>query len=273
MRPRKKAAVGPETSRNWVRRLDEGETPPQIAEADSFDVRTVRKYIAIAQEEREMREARSAVLRQALEMHYADLVGFAGKLEAGLRSPSFSPLRDRGDRLWRALKDHLPRSPLWRGLDRWEALQRERAKTEEQALRRLEEKLQDTSRCGLAGGAQSVEFDTDGLADLVLVRIREVAAPRNAPLQPYVVTIETTSDGFTRLECNARTCATVDGANDAVVKDLIQDLIAAVIEWPEVETLARTLAELERLTRTLSEELITITLRRVVPGRCRYCPL
>ena len=74
----KKDPVKPDKRHEWLRRNEQnGESPPQIAAADGFDVRTVRKQIQIAREEREAREARGAVLRNAVELHYKDLCGVA----------------------------------------------------------------------------------------------------------------------------------------------------------------------------------------------------
>ncbi len=43
--------------------------------------------------------------------------------------------------------------------------------------------------------------------------------------------------------------------------------------WPKIPVLAKTVAEISRLGTKLREELAVIRLRRIVPGRCRYCPL
>ncbi len=49
----KKPAVRPELRREWLRRNEtEGESPPEIAKQDGYDVRTVRKQIEIERQER-----------------------------------------------------------------------------------------------------------------------------------------------------------------------------------------------------------------------------
>ena len=78
----KKPLVMPEKRREWYKRSEEeGESAPQIAKADKYDVRTVRKQIEIEKQEREIREARSVVLRSALENHYRDLCRYAEGLK------------------------------------------------------------------------------------------------------------------------------------------------------------------------------------------------
>ena len=106
----RKPAVKPEVRRQWLRRYEEeGESPPQIARADSYDVRTVRKQIGAERQERERRDARSVVLRHALEQHYADLYSFAQKLDLQLTMEGSTLDMMRGDRMWSALREHLPR--------------------------------------------------------------------------------------------------------------------------------------------------------------------
>ncbi|MFQ5880655.1 MAG: hypothetical protein ACE5IZ_10855, partial [Dehalococcoidia bacterium] len=119
---RRKPAVPAERRREWLQRHERGETPPQIASKDGFDVRTVRSAIGKAREEREASEAKVLTLRQALEWHFKDLEAFARELDSHVASSSAIPLAARGDRLWGALREHVPKSPLWTGIDRQERL-------------------------------------------------------------------------------------------------------------------------------------------------------
>ena len=81
-KPKKKPSVQPELRREWLRQTDEeGKSVPQIATKSHYDVRTVRKAIQWARDDREKREARRIVYRQALEAHYADFVRFANNLD------------------------------------------------------------------------------------------------------------------------------------------------------------------------------------------------
>ena len=66
----KKPPVRPEVRKDWLNRYEkDGESPPQIAKSDGYDVRTVRKQLQEAQREREIREGRLTVLRKAIEGH------------------------------------------------------------------------------------------------------------------------------------------------------------------------------------------------------------
>ena len=90
----KKPPIKPEVRRDWLRRNEEnGESPPQIAAQDGYDVRTVRKQIDLAKQEREAREARIVVLRDAMQRHYDDLRKYAEELgmDLKLKFPGFTP--------------------------------------------------------------------------------------------------------------------------------------------------------------------------------------
>ena len=118
----KKPLVKPSERREWLRRLEEdGEPLSKIAESVKFDVRTVKKQTEMAIEEREGREARLIVLRQALEKHYTDLLTFVEKLNSGVIQSSL-PMSIRDDRMWGALREHLPRSTIWKSIDKMERL-------------------------------------------------------------------------------------------------------------------------------------------------------
>jgi hypothetical protein len=54
---------------------------------------------------------------------------------------------------------------------------------------------------------------------------------------------------------------------------LLNSVFAKVNDWPELEGMRKSHKELASLTEALREELATIVLRRVLPGRCKYCPI
>ena len=61
-------------------------------------------------------------------------------------------------------------------------------------------------------------------------------------------------------------------ADIAVVSKVLRDLEARVKEWDECKKLEKSFIELKRVEKNLKDELAVISLRRIVPGRCRYCP-
>jgi hypothetical protein len=114
MAKREKKGVTEGQVANWLKRADSGETLRQIAELDKYDVRTVRAHLQKALQERERQQARATVLRGALEDHYRDLCNYALKLDpANLPGIAIPSLPANDDIMEAALRQHLPRSPIW----------------------------------------------------------------------------------------------------------------------------------------------------------------
>jgi hypothetical protein len=266
----KKPPVQPETRREWLRRYEEGETPPKIAEADHFDVRTVRKNIEVARQEREQRETRVVVLRDALEKHYADLVGAAKNLDSELSGKDKILDKLREERMLQALKEHLPRAAIWKEIVRWDKIVQEIGELDSEIRKKIERDLIDgLSRNGeLEGNEAEVIHDValglthkarllaHGLSasnlDLMLIHTKEGTVSIHFGQHYYVGTL---------LEERA-------GELEKVINQTTTEITA----WEEYEALKRHFRELEKLRNDVKEELAVIIYRRVVPGRCRYCP-
>ena len=72
--------------------------------------------------------------------------------------------------------------------------------------------------------------------------------------------------------CASATCATVAESETEATVEFLYDLQTRITHWPEADEITRVLRELNRVTHELQEELATMILRRVVPGRYKYCP-
>jgi hypothetical protein len=57
------------------------------------------------------------------------------------------------------------------------------------------------------------------------------------------------------------------------VKEMLGHLLQEVTTLPEHDDMSRHLDEQRRIRRALDDELAIIMLRRIVPGRCKYCPI
>ena len=269
----KKPAVRPELRRDWLRRHEEaGESPPEIAKADGYDVRTVRKQIDIERQERERREARSIVLRQALEKHYADLCTFAQKLDSHIAGETglLSAIKD--EPMWSALREHIPRSTLWKNLDKWETLREEVRQADSEVRMQFESVVRN--RAPLKFPAPPGEMGlSSGIVDLLSSHFKftaqgEAGLDKRADFKLVAADQETTSINY-----GSFTIGRVPKERIAEVKNLVVDLMRKVTTGEEHGEMSRLLAQLERVRRELHDELLVIILRRVVPGRCKYCPI
>jgi uncharacterized protein (UPF0335 family) len=262
----KKPLVQPEKRKQWLKRFEEdGESSPQIAKNDHYDVRTVRKQIELARQEREAREARFVVLRQALENHYADLVSFVQKLDSHIVD-SYLPMGAKDDRLWRALHEHLPRSPLWKLISRMEHLNDELGDIEKRAKERLHGEVENKSSLDFSPKPSQLGLYADGLIGAVIHHL-SLEVPRQDKFEKVSV-----REGMVEVRYGPWVCALAPKDRVEDIQKFIAGLMDGVSKWPEYNDRRRVLADRYQVNEAIREELATIILRRIVPGRCKYCP-
>jgi DNA-binding transcriptional MerR regulator len=266
----KRPLVKPMERREWLRRLEEqGLSLSELAKVVDYDVRTVKKQIEMAHQERESHEARFFVLRQALEKHYADLLSFVERLDSGIIHSSLS-MGIKDDRMWVALHEHLPRSPLWKLIDKMEHLNEKVRDIEKRAEQHLliEVRTENSFKLVSQSGVQD-----PGLYDKGLLGAMNYQLHQNLPCTVLDITISSISDDRTTLYYAGCACAVVPPGQVEKAKEFITNLIAQVCSWPEYEELGKTLSERTKMIDDLREELATIILKRVIPGHCKYCPV
>ncbi len=273
----RKPPIKPEVRRDWLRRNDEdGESPPQIAAKDKFDVRTVRKQIDLAKQERETREARSVVLRNALERHYDDLRKFAEKLNSEISGVGNVPSLPDDDLMEAALRQHLPRSPIWGYMSKWQNL-RQRADEEQQQLEMIiEESVKTDHRLTPLINA-SLDGIVPGTVSVLVAEAQRWSHGNTGYSLKDSLVMEPAGEGLVNLRFGSSHMGIVEGEHSEryakIVRDVIEDLESRIRDQEDYRNLEKTIAEIGRLGGKLREELAVIRLRRIVPGRCKYCPL
>lgn len=274
----KKPPIRPEQRREWLKRFEvDGESPPQIATKDHYDIRTVRKQIDLAKEEREVREARTLVLRSALEKHYEDLRNYAERQDVAIREESNVIPSPDDDLIKDALRQHLPRSPLWGYLIKREAFGHT-LEEQEQLLERTIEKMVKADRrlktmndAGLDGVAPGVielldhEVEKHWLRGNIEFTLRD-----NLIYEPTDDEKVSPSFGFSHMGVMSQEIA---DKYMPIVCEVVRDLESRIKASKECLSLEKTSAEIVRVKGKLREELAIIRLRRIIPGRCKYCPL
>lgn len=267
----KKPPVKPEKRLEWLRRYEEGELPPKIADSDDFDVRTVRKHIELAKQEREAHEARSHVLRNALESHYQDLCKFAEDLDSEIVEERITSSSLRDSRMWSALRQHLPRSSLWVKLGRWDHVLEEISKLEDDVRGKLKHEIERDSRLSkiLAAGVKGF---IPGMVEALIFQIKSWAREREGLNIRDNFEVKPAGEGFANVNYGAFNMNKVEDKHVAPIKEAVIDFESKIADWEDYKNMQRLFMELERLKLALRDELAIITLRRVVPGRCKYCP-
>ena len=272
----KKPSVKPELRQEWLRRYESGETPPKIADSNNYDVRTVRKHIDLARQERDVREARSAVLRGALEQHYRDMYDLALELDSHLVSRHAVSLDSEVDRRLFALRQHLSRSPLWTNFLKWNRTIEEIDELEEAIKQRLEDELRQDEELDRMDSV-SREAIIVGLIPAFAFQIREWSQERpghNAETDIYIE--EATED-----ECSIRYGShhmhpfsrELAHKHEQPVRSFVKRFELEMRKWEQYQEMKNLFNGLHSLKRRLRDELAITIMRRIVPGRCKYCPL
>jgi len=273
MKRTRKPPVEPQVAREWLRRCEEGgESPPQIAKAAYYDVRTVRKQIEFARQERERREARSIVLRRALEQHYADLCAFAQRLASQLTTEGGTLLPLRDDRMWSALRKHLPRSVIWRSLDRWEHIKSRIRQLESEMAKSFEEQVKSRSPLSFATPPQVIGL-SEGVVSALAFHCKAMAQGQSGLLSRADFESHQMERELTDIRLGAFPIGIVPRDQVPDIQRLVKELMEEVTTWDSYYELERLYTELKRIQGVLEDELAIITLRRVVPGKCKYCPI
>lgn len=261
--------VDSELRNKWLKRLDEGETPPKIADNDGYDVRTVRKQISIAKQERERHEARSHVLRNALEGHYKDLVAFAGRIELNLDGSLHSISSEKLDQepMWAALKEHIPRSSIWKGLAQHERIVQDLRVLIDKGAHEMVAWLQSE---GITATMERSVNEKD-LFSHFKRQLRERArgeAPQNKDIESTP-----TSDDRVILSHGSFQMFIVPSEKADSTLEVMKQIDFKISTLPQTNEINQLSSRLKSIADKIRQELTVIKYRRIVPGQCRYCPI
>jgi len=268
---RKLPAIKPEKRLEWSKRSELGETPPQIAEVDHVDVRTVRKHIELARMERDVKEARSAVLRNALEAHYRDLLDTVRDIESWITAESPAPL-EKDVPLMFGLRQHMPRSRLWENLRRWNQTLQELAELEAKLPQRVQEEVdKDGSPKGI------VSHDSNEVIpatkEVLVHQVKQWARGSKGLMLDRNFRLEKASEGRVRVIYGFSHFGEVEESQAGTIKSVISDFEPKIKQWPEYLEMEKLVNRISRLGIAIRELLTVILLRRIVPGKCKFCPL
>ncbi len=283
----KRKIITSQMRRQWAEQVARGEkTETEISEETGVRFRTVRAHITRGREELAFEEAKANAFRSALEAHYRDLCGLANHLNRALelqpktvlpRGLALPPRRGRlprvgklsgstlhgyphADKLIVALAQHLPRSPLWSGLRKWDQLaddfedshQRVKAKAKEEAGK---------ARLNDAGGIQE--------AVALHVDSRASGGAGLLPLSPWEIKDRIAYGGAFGV---AHLPAEAGEAELQEIRMRFDSVARGGEDWLETRERTDLYTKARDLRAYLGEELEAIVLRRVLPGQCRYCP-
>jgi hypothetical protein len=273
----RKPPIKPEIRRDWLKRNEEnGESPPQIAEKDKYDVRTVRKQIELAKQEREAHEAKSIVLQNALEGHYDDLRKYAEKLNSEISGAESVTSSLDDDFMEAALRQHLPRSPIWSGMLKWWSLH----PISEEQIQKIGSIIEQTAKAHpkltplVNAGFNGV---ITGIVNALSAQASRWSHGNKGLNTKENLLTEPAGEGLVNLRYGGWQMGKIDikhaDGYKEIVGEVIDKLESNLRTWEAYRDLEKTIAEIGRLGGKLREELAIIRLRRIVPGHCKYCPI
>ncbi len=250
-----------------VRWLDEhyrGATIIEIAQRDNRSQRTVTGQIARARQEREQKEVRTGLLRDAYQKHYEDLGAVAEGISdeaLGMRDGTLlANIQGRAALLQGGLREHLPGSPLWKACGDWEYYAK-------QYFRGLEE-----LRVEIDG---AVEEDPATQRDTFMASLdfaaRETVQGGNLDHMKYERS--TTLNGY---GLNWGLFTLSDAASNSREIDRLVEKHKALVRQITSSEVARNLADThgkwEEARLAIRNEVDVLVLRRIILGQCKLCP-
>lgn len=268
----RKPPVKPERRFEWLHRVEkEGETLTHIAEADNFDIRTVRKHVDLARLERDVQQARSEVLRAALEGHYHDLLETVRNIESQVSSESQVSL-EKGVPLMLGLRQHMPRSPLWENLRKWNRALTDIAELEAVIRDNLDRDIKKDGRLNriVSHGANGV---IPAAVDVLVHQLKEWARGGEGLKIDMNTYIQKTSEGMVIMRYGSHSFGEIKEERVETIKGVLIDFESKLKDRPEYLEMEKLFDRLGRLKTSIWEIINVILLRRIVPGRCKYCPL
>ena len=188
-----------------------------------------------------------------MEQHYADLCDVAQKLDTELSSERSDLTALKGNPMWSALREHLPRSAIWKNLDRLEELRKEKERLEQMLNKFVEKQIESGAKKKLGKSPQEAGLGWRNIEALSTC-IRDAALG--------------VAEGLSNFDFHK---ISEDPKSDTV--KMVKQLLRKAPTWKKYKDLSQLWVELERVQRILHDELMVIRFKRVVPGRCKYCPL
>ncbi len=267
----KKPPVKPETRLEWLKRTEHGETPPQIAQTDDFDVRTVRKHVELAQLDRDVRQARSEVLRHALEEHYRDLLDTVRDIEKQVSSESPVSL-EKDIPLMSGLHQHMPRSPLWENLRKWNRTLQELAELERTLRQKVQEEIEVDGRLkGIVSQGSSGVIPAT--VDVFVHQVKQWVRGSEGLTLDRNFRFEKASEGRVGVIYGFSHFGEIEESQVGAIKNIISDFELKMKQWTEYLEMEKLTSRLSRIGKAIREMLTVILLRRIVQGKCKFCPL
>ena len=85
--------------------------------------------------------------------------------------------------------------------------------------------------------------------------------------------VRISEEGFASIRYGFAQMGRAQESHVTQIKQTLVDYQSKITTWEEYDDMKKLFAEMERLKLSLRDELAIIILRRIVPGKCKYCPI
>jgi len=262
----KKSEINSQLRRDWLEKYEAGQSVFKISVEYQRDPRTVKHHIERALREKEAKEARVIVIRDALMKHHAKLISYAEKLYNNVNSEEPVSTELLEDRMYYALKGHLPRSPLWNSLNRLNRLYGELDELKARLRTKLGEEIEKDT---VMPAEESVRL---GLLEAFLFQVIAWAKGNSGISLQEDFKVHSVGKGRSSVEYGTFNLGIMADSEVSRIRKIIEGWEKRLIKLPEYYEAKDMLEQLNSLKIKTREELAVIFERGIVPGSCKYCP-
>lgn len=266
----RKPPISPEQRSEWLKRYErDGETPPKIADEDDVDVRTVRKHLDLAQQEREMREARTTLLRDALRDHYYDIHAVIKQIEASLSAEQSFDLDGSDDLRLKAFRQHMPRSPMLQNIRKFNNSINEINAETDLAKNKINTYVENK----ITNLSISSQFLKEGLVNAFVHQLKQWTKEYLGLNIKENFFIESKDNSMCKVRYGAFQLGEITEKDVESLKKMIEDFEINMRNWEELRKLQSKYNNLRSIKDRVLKEIGGIRMRRIFSGKCEYCPL
>jgi len=266
----KKAPISPEKRAEWLKRYEQyGETPPAIADADEVDVRTVRKHLDLARRDRDVREARTSLLRDALKDHYQDMLALVELIDSSISNERAFDLDSSEDLRLESMRQHIPRSPVWNNLRKFNDTLGTIDDMKDHARNLIKVEVEKEVQRLSIGSAEMI----DGLVDVLAHQLEQWARGNQGLNLDENFIIESEKDKDALIRYGFSHLGWVKKKDLETLKKLINDFEVWIRNLDETKSIESRLNYLKSIRNRIRKELGGIRMRRIFAGKCKYCPI
>ena len=265
MSPKKKPSVSPELSRDWLRRYEEfGDSYRKIGLEDGYDQRTVKANIVKMQEERDKNQARVAFFRDNLQKHHQDLCDRAEEIVDTITAEKPVNMDYKEDLYLNSLRQHLNRSILWNRIKDWNDTLEKIDPMREKAHKKIDSEIRKS------------KFSTDFFEAMSKVSVHQfdqwTRGNQGLNISDDWHIEERREDGV--ISCYGFSHFKLINESDLpILKTEVRNFEEMIKKWPEYSEMTGVMNKMKKLKQELRTDLRGMIIRRVIPGKCSYCPV